>query len=333
METFDDARFISTGELPDPGLVRLAIDAAHERYRGENAGRPSATYPALARVPAHLFGLCAAGVAGGVYAAGDADHGFALMSVAKPFVFALVCEALGAGEARRRLGANATGLPFNSAGAVERSPDGRTNPMVNAGAIATVSLAPGDGVEEKWRFVQEGLSRFAGRELPLDADVFPSAAATNHRNRALANLVSTFGLLGCDPVDAVDLYTRQSCLQVTATDLAVMGATLANGGINPRTGARLVGPAACHYTLAVMATAGLYETSGDWLYEVGVPGKSGIGGGIVVVSPGKGGLATFAPPLDEFGNSVRGQLAAGYLSRRLGLTLFAAEPVAAAGRS
>src|SRR5215211_800686 len=147
-----------------------------------------------------------------------------------------------------------------------------------------------------------------------------------HRNRALANLLESYGRLGCDPVEAVDLYTRQSCLRVSVTELAVMGATLANGGVNPLTGERVVDAAVCHFTLAVMTTAGLYETSGDWLYDVGVPGKSGIGGGIVVVSPGKGALATFAPPLDGFGNSVKGQLAARFLSRRLGLTLFASEP-------
>ncbi|MFD0524116.1 glutaminase [Paractinoplanes durhamensis] len=200
--------------------------------------------------------------------------------------------------------------------------------MVNSGAIGAVSLAPGAGVEEKWRFVRDGLSRFAGRELTLDEEIHPSVAAGNHRNRALANLLSTYGNLGCDPDDAVDLYTRQSCLLVTAEDLAAMGAVLANGGVHPRTGVRLVAPEVCHYTLAVMATAGLYETSGDWLYEVGAPGKSGIGGGIVVVSPGKGALAAFSPPLDDFGNSVRGQLAAGHLARRLGLTLFASEPSA-----
>jgi len=322
----DDEAYVSTGRLPSARNVMKALDEAYAKFRHEDGGAPSTLYPALARVPAHLYGLCAAGVRGGIYPAGDAEHGFALMSVAKPFVFALVCEAFGAAEMRRRLGANATGLPFNSAAAVERSPDGRTNPMVNAGAIGTVSLAPGGDVEAKWKFVQEGLSRFAGRELPLDEEVFPSASATNHRNRALANLLQTYGFLGCTPAEAVDLYTRQSCLRVTATDLAVMGATLANGGVNPRTGERLAGPAACHHTLAVMATAGLYETSGDWLYDVGVPGKSGIGGGIVVVSPGKGALAAFSPPLDGYGNSVRGQLAAGFLSKRLGLTLFASRP-------
>jgi glutaminase len=277
-------------------------------------------------VPADLFGICAVGTRGGVYAIGDADHGFAIMSVAKPFVFALVCQALGPEEARDRLGANATGLAFNSLAAVERGPNGRTNPMVNAGAIATASLAPGASQDERWEFLRDGLSRFAGRPVSLDEEVYASASATNHRNRALANLLETYGRLGCDPAEAVDRYTRQSCLRVSVTELAVMGATLANGGVNPRTGERVVDAAVCHFTLAVMTTAGLYETSGDWLYDVGVPGKSGIGGGIVVVSPGKGALATFAPPLDGFGNSVKGQLAARFLSRRLGLTLFASEP-------
>jgi glutaminase len=322
----DDVPYVSTGQLPSPVQVRRAVDEAYERYWAAAGGQRSRVYPALARVPADLFGICAVGTRGGVHATGDADHGFTIMSVAKPFVFALVCQALGPEEARERLGANATGLPFNSLAAVERGPDGRTNPMVNAGAIATASLVPGGSQDERWEFLREGLSRFAGRPLSLDEEVYASASATNHRNRALANLLETYGSLGCDPAEAVDLYTRQSCLQVSATGLAVMGATLANGGVNPLTGERVVDGAVCHFTLAVMTTAGLYETSGDWLYDVGVPGKSGIGGGIVVVSPGKGALATFAPPLDTFGNSVKGQLAARFLSRRLGLTLFASEP-------
>jgi glutaminase len=321
-----EAAYVSTGQLPSPEQVRRSADEAYERYRTESAGERSRVYPALSRVPADLFAICAAGTRGGLYAAGDADCGFTIMSVAKPYVFALVCETLGPQEMRRRLGVNATGLPFNSLAAVERGQDGRTNPMVNPGAIGTASLAPGNGVEAKWAFLHTGLSRFAGRVLQLDEEVFASASVTNHRNRALADLLETYGLLGCGPMEAVDLYTRQSCVRVTATDLALMGATLANGGVNPRTKERVVEAAVCHFTLAVMATAGLYETSGEWLYDVGVPGKSGIGGGIVVVSPGKGALATFAPPLDGFGNSVKGQLAARFLSRRLGLTLFASEP-------
>jgi glutaminase len=322
----DDTPYVSTGRLPSPDEVRRCVDEAYERYRTETAGTPSHVYPALARVPAGLFAICAAGTRGGLHAAGDAGHGFTVMSVAKPFVFALICATVGPQEIRRRVGVNATGLPFDSLAAVERGPDGRTNPMVNSGAIATASLAPGASTEDRWAFRREGLSRFAGRELLVDEEVYASASATNHRNRALADLLATYGLLSCDPAAAVELYTRQSCLRVTTTDLALMGATLADGGVHPRTGQRVVDPDICHFTLAVMATAGLYETSGDWLYDVGVPGKSGIGGGIVVVSPGKGALATFAPPLDAYGNSVRGRLAARFLSRRLGLTLFASEP-------
>jgi glutaminase len=277
-------------------------------------------------VPAGLFGICAVGTSGSVYAAGDAGHGFAVMSVAKPFVFALICQALGPEEARRRVGVNATGLAFNSLAAVERGQDGRTNPMVNAGAIATTSLVPGATAEARWAFLLDGLSRFAGRSLALDEEVYASASATNHRNRRIAGLLADHGRLWCDPAEAVDRYTRQSSLRVSATELAVMGATLADGGVNPLTREQVVDAAVCHFTLAVMTTAGLYETSGDWLYDVGVPAKSGIGGGIVVVAPGKGALATFAPPLDGFGNSVKGQLAARFLSRRLGLSLFVSEP-------
>jgi glutaminase len=194
--------------------------------------------------------------------------------------------------------------------------------MVNPGAIATTSLAPGDTAEAKWRFIHAGLSRFAGRELRLDDEVYASVSATNYHNRAIANLLQSSGRIYWDPAEAIDLYTRQSCLTVTAADLAVMGATLADGGVNPVTGARVARQAICHYALAVMATAGMYETSGDWLYNVGVPGKSGIAGGIVAVSPGKGGLGTFAPLLDDAGNSVKGQLVAKFLSERLGLSLF-----------
>ena len=322
----DPGRYVSTGALPSPDDVRTVVSEAYERYRSDDTGSNSQVYPALARVPSDLFGVCVVSVGGDVFAVGDSGVEFTLMSVAKPFVFALVCEALGPETARERLGVNATGLPFNSLTAVELSDDGRTNPMVNAGAIATTSLAPGETSEAKWSFLLEGLSRFAGRTLSLDGEVYASASATNHRNQAIARLLESLDRLDADPEEATDLYTRQSCLAVTARDLAVMGATLADGGVNPLTGDIVVDPAVCRYVLAVMTTAGLYETSGDWLYEVGLPGKSGIGGGIVTVSPGKGGLGTFAPLLDEAGNSVKGQLVARYLARRLGLDLFASEP-------
>jgi glutaminase len=170
------------------------------------------------------------------------------------------------------------------------------------------------------------LSRFAGRQLPLNEEVYASASATNFRNQSLARMLQSFGRIYSDPAEAVDLYTRQCSLNISAKDLAVMGATLADGGVNPVTKERVVDPLTCHYALAVMATAGLYETSGDWLYEIGLPGKSGIGGGIVGVSPGKGGVGTFAPRLDAAGNSVKGQLAAKFLSQHLGMDLFVSKP-------
>jgi len=323
-----EAAFVSTGHLPPNRRVQELVEAAYERFRLNGDGANSEVYPALARVSPDLFGICVAATDGHVYAAGDLDAAFALMSVAKPFVFALVCQAIGPAEARRLVGANATGLPFNSLDAVRQSDDGRTNPMVNPGAIATTSLAPGDTAEEKWRAIHEVLSGFAGRTLELDEETYASASATNHRNRELAGLLESRARIFCDPAIALDLYTRQSCLTVTARDLAVMGATLADGGVNPLTGSGVIDAALCHHTLAVMTTAGLYETSGDWLYDVGLPAKSGIGGGIVTVSPGKGGLGTYAPRLDEAGNSVKGQRAARFLSQQLGLDLFVSRPVA-----
>jgi len=318
--------FVSTGRLPSPELAQKLVDGAYERYRTNADGAVSRVYPALERVPRDSFGICVAGIGGNVYGAGEIAAEFTIMSVAKPFVYALVCEELGGSDLRRLIGVNATGLPFNSLAAVEQGQDGRTNPMVNPGAIAVTSLVPGAGVEEKWRFIHNGLSRFAGRALTLDEEVYGSASETNHRNQSLARLLQSFGRLYADPAEAVDLYTRQSCLNVTAQDLAVMGATLANGGVNPRTQYRVIDAESCHCTLAVMTTAGLYETSGDWLYDIGLPGKSGIGGGIVTVSPGKGGLGTFAPLLDGAGNSVKGQLSARFLSRSLGLDLFVSKP-------
>jgi glutaminase len=323
-----DSAFVSTGELPPPELARKLVAEAHERYRSTADGAVSEVYPALARVPPDLFGICVVATHGAIFSVGDAEVEFAIMSVAKPFVFALVCETLGPEDARRLLGVNSTGLAFNSLSAIERSADGRTNPMVNPGAIAATSLVPGADAEAKWEVVRDGLSRFAGRELSLDDDTYRSASETNARNQSIARLLQSYGRIQGDPAVATDLYTRQSCLNVTARDLAVMGATLADGGVNPVTGERVVDAITCRYTLAVMATAGLYENSGDWLYDVGLPGKSGIGGGIITVAPGKGGLGTFSPRLDEAGNSVRGQLAARFVSRRLGLDIFLSSPAA-----
>ena len=322
----DPAPFVSTGELPEPQRVEAALTEAHERFSLLGDGRVSQAYSELAQMPAELFGISVVGVGGNEFSVGDARREFTIMSVSKAFVFALICGELGPECARELIGVNATGLSFDSVDAIASSPDGRTNPMVNPGAIAAASLAPGDDLAQRWSFLHDGLSRFAGRRLELHEGVCEAALATNERNREIARELVRRERIHCDPDEAVELYSRQCCLLTSARDLAVMGATLADGGVNPITGERVVDAPVCRHALAAMLSAGMYESSGDWLYAVGLPAKSGIGGGIVTVSPGKGAMGTFSPPLDPGGTSVRGSLAARYLSVRLGLDLLGSVP-------
>ena len=323
---------VSTGHLPSSDRVATLVAEAYEAFSAVNDGKNADYIPALSAVPSDLFALCVAGTNGVIHAVGDSNYEFSIQSVSKPFVFALVCQAIGEDKAREKLGVNSTGLPFNSVIAIERTEEGTTNPMVNAGAIAAASLAPGETVDGKWQFIREGLSAFAGRELEINIEVHRSEAAANQRNQGIANLLQAYGRIYFDPAEATEVYTRQCSLNVTAKDLAVMAATLANGGVNPVTRNRIIDAIHCQHVLAVMVTAGLYENSGDWLYETGVPGKSGVSGGMVAVSPGKGGLGVFAPPLDAAGNSVKGQLVTKFLSERLGLNLFASRPQDPDGR-
>ena len=323
----DAPTLVSTGALPRVELVREFVDAAHQAFREVTDGAVADYIPALAQASPDLFGIAVVGVGGDGAAAGDSAHPFTIQSVVKPFQFALVCEALGHREVRERLGVNATGLPFDSVMAVELAADGLTNPLVNPGAIATTSLVPGRTAELKWAFLRDGLSRFAGRELEVDEGVLASERDTNDRNEAVARLLSARGRMYFDADETTDVYTQECSLLVTAADLALMGATLADGGVNPVTRRRVVSSDTCRRTLALMLTAGLYELSGDWLYEIGLPAKSGVSGGIVTVAPGKGALATFSPPLDPAGNSVRGQLTTKMLSTALGLDLLASQPV------
>ena len=317
---------VSTGVLPSDADVRAAVSDAFEESRRHDGGTVADYIPALASAPADAFGVCVAGVDGRIFALGDADVEFTIQSISKVFVFALVCDTLGPEEARQRLGVNATGLPFDSVMGVELNAHRTMNPMVNAGALATTSLVEGDTAEEKFDRIAEALSKFAGHHLDVDEEVYRSETTVNFRNRGIAHLLYGYGRMYADPELATDVYTKQCALRVTARDLAVMGATLADGGVNPLTGVRAVDAACCRRVLAVLATAGLYERSGDWLYDIGLPGKSGISGGLVTVSPGKGGVGTYAPPLDDAGNSVRGQRVTTDLSERLGLNLFASAP-------
>jgi glutaminase len=321
------AAAVSTGELPTQEVVKSLLEEIYDQYRSLDEGAVADYIPALATTDPSLFGVSIFGTHGRGASVGDAEYQFSIQSISKAFVFALVCDAIGHEEAHRLLGVNATGLAFNSVMAIELNNERTMNPMVNAGAMATTSLVPGATPDDRWEFIRLGLSRFAGRQLQLDAEVYASESSTNLRNQGIAHLLQSYDRLYADPDETTDVYTRQCSILVSAADLAVMGATLANGGVNPMTGEKVIEAFDCKHVLAAMATAGLYEHSGDWLYEVDLPGKSGVSGGIVTISPGKGGLGTFSPPLDEAGNSVRGQRATRHVSEKLGLNIFASKPV------
>lgn len=317
---------VSTGTLPGWDQVDAEVLAAHRRYAADTEGAVADYIPILGRVDPELFGIAVADTAGGRHSAGDVEVEFSIQSISKALVYAHVSQELGHRLVSERIGVDNTGLAFNSVMAIELNAGNPMNPMVNAGAMATTALVPGATAAEQWETVRTVLSEFAGRQLVLDGEVYHSEMQTNSRNRAIAQLLESYGRIEGDPLEVVDVYTRQCALRVTAQDLAIMGATLADGGVNPVTGRRVVSEESCRDTLAVLAATGMYERSGQWLFEIGIPAKSGVAGGILAVAPGKGGIGTFAPRLDPAGNSVRGQRAIKYLSRTLGLNLFASEP-------
>lgn len=323
MDVDDVEQVAATGALPRWDRVEHLVVEAHARYRDLTAGAVADYIPVLATADPALFGVSVAVVDGEMHEAGDTRVEFSVQSISKAFVYALVCEAYGHDAVRDRVGVNNTGLPFNSVMALELNDGHPMNPMVNTGALTATAMMPGGTPAEQWENIRTGLSRFAGRPLELDGVVYRSESETNIRNRAIARLLESYGRIQTDPLEVVDVYTRQCALRVTARDLAVMGATLADGGVNPVTGQRVVSAQVCRDTLAVLASTGLYERSGEWLFEIGLPAKSGVAGGVVAVAPGKGAIGTFSPPLDSAGNSVRGQRATAYLSRALGLNLFA----------
>lgn len=322
-DVLDVAQQTSTGSLPQAQTVSDLLSEAHRRYTTHHDGAVADYIPVLAEADPGSFGLSLVTVDGTVHEAGDTEVAFSIQSISKAFVFALACEELGHERVHEVVGVNNTGLPFNSVMAIELNNGSPMNPMVNAGAIATTGLISAPSGEARWQRVHEGLSRFAGRELMLDETVYRSEAETNFRNRAIGKLLQSYGKLEVDPLETVDIYTRQCSLAVTAHDLAVMGATLADGGVNPITGEQVVSAEVSRDTLSVLASCGMYERSGEWLFEIGLPAKSGVSGGIVAVSPGKGAVGAYSPPLDSAGNSVRGQRACAFLSRALGLNLFA----------
>jgi glutaminase len=292
-----------------PAPIPAALDAAYAKYRTLEEGKNADYIPALAQVDPKLFGIAVVTVDGKTFQKGDVASPFSIQSISKVFTLASVIETAGAEAVLEKIGVDATGQVFNSIVAIELMKGKEMNPFVNPGAIATTSLVEGKTPEEKWARIIGIHEAFAGRKLTVNQEVYKSESDTNERNRAIALLMHAYGRLYYDPLVSTDLYTRQCSISVTASDLAVMAATLANGGKNPITGKQVISSDHALRVLAVMATAGLYDDSGIWLYRVGLPAKSGVGGGIIAVAPGRFGIAVFSPPLDAAGNSVRAQKA------------------------
>lgn len=306
----------------DLSNISAVVADAHAKY-GTLVGGANASYiPYLASVPSQLAAVAAVTVGGRVVKAGDADYAFAIESISKVFTLALVLEDVGADAVRAKVGADPTGLPFNSVMALELHGGKPLSPLVNAGAMSSVSLVKAQGAEERWARILDMQRRLAGRQIELSAEVNQSEQTTNFHNRAIAWLLYSAGTMYCDPMEACDVYTRQCSTLITTVDLATMGATLANGGVNPVTRERVLTAAKVPPILAEMTMEGLYDASGDWAYTVGLPGKSGVGGGILAVVPGVMAIAGFAPPLDPVGNSVRGQAMVAHVARELGCNLY-----------
>lgn len=305
---------ITTGAITAENLKKADVDAtlkkAHDQYKGLNEGKNADYIPALAKVPSNYYGIVLVTPDGQVSQVGDVDKQFSIQSICKVFTMAQVLKESGEKAILNGVGADATGMKFNSIIAIEQNKGKEMNPLVNAGAIAVMSQVQGANPQDRWNKIIALYSDFAGRQLEVNQEVYKSESETNQRNQAIGQLMNAYGLIKTSTsAEAVDLYTRACSVNVTAKDLAVMAATLANGGKNPVTKKQVVEPKQVAQILAVMATAGLYDDSGKWLFMTGLPAKSGVGGGIIAVSPGKFGVAVFSPPLDEAGNSVRAQKA------------------------
>ena len=301
--------------------VKKALDEALLRFSSNQHGKNASYIPYLASVPPHLFGISIMFCDGTHAEVGDTDYAFAIESISKVFTLARVLDEVGPQVLRSKIGCDPTGEPFNSVIALELHKGRPLNPFVNAGAMATVSLLEADSAQARWDQIQATYNAFAGRELMLNDEVYQSEASSNQHNRGIAWLLQSYGYMHADPMQVCDVYTRQCSMSITCHDLVTMGATLANGGVNPVTDKQVVAAKNVAPILSEMTLNGLYDTTGDWYYKVGLPGKSGVGGGILAVVPGVCAIAAFAPPLDVAGNSVRGQLAAEYLSRTLNLSL------------
>lgn len=316
-------------------IVTSFLDIVHDRLVSDRRGAVADYIPQLADADPELFGIALCGLNGRVYESGDTGVEFTIQSVSKPFVYSLALDDQGLDAVHDRVGAEPSGEAFNSV-KLEAGTGRPPNPMVNAGAIVTTSLVSGRSTEDRFARILARLSAFAGRDLRVDDAVLASEQTSGDRNRALAYLMHGAGSLTTPVLDTLDTYFRQCSVLVTARDIAVMGATLASGGVNPVTGRRVTSAETCQHVMTIMATCGMYDYAGEWLLRAGLPAKSGVAGGLVASSPGEFGLGLFSPRLDSSGASVRGVAAAQQLATRFGLhvlhrplTLSASEVMAA----
>jgi glutaminase len=312
---------------PTREQVQAAVNEAYEKFKSNTEGKNADYIPELGKVDSKLYGIAIVTADGQTLTAGDVATAFSIQSISKVFSLALAMEELGPDKVFEKIGSEPTGRPFNSVEAVVDMPTHTGNPLVNAGAIATVSLISAPSADAKWNKILAFYSKAAGEKLSLLNDVYKSEAATNTGNKALAALLLKYERIYADTLESVDVYTKQCSVGVTAKDLAVMGATLANNGVNPLTGEQVIKRENVPEILSAMTMAGLYDGSGGWAWHVGLPAKSGVGGGIIAVVPGKGAIAVFAPPLDKAGNSVKAQLAIAYVADKLGINLYSPRSV------
>ena len=306
-----------------------ALDELYLKYRDLDEGKVATYIPELAKVDPKLFGIAVCTVDGQCFTAGDWEHPFTIQSVSKPFIYGMALEECGRETVLRKVGVEPTGEKFNAIIELEHSSKRPLNPMVNAGAMATSSLIKGDTPSERFNRLLEAFGRYTGRQMSADMAVFLSERTTGHRNRAIAHLLLNFEMLGPNVEETLDLYFQQCSLEVTTRDLSVMAACLANKGVNPITDERALSTQYIQDLLSVMLTCGLYDFAGEWAYRVGLPAKSGVGGGMVAVSPGCAGIGVFSPLLDDRGTPLRAIKVCEELSRRFGLHVFAPSQISA----
>jgi len=312
---------------PNRERVEAIVREAYDRFRSDTTGKNADYIPYLAQVDPRLFGVAIVSTDNQVFELGDVNYSFSIQSISKVYTLALAMEELGYDKVFQRIGSEPTGRQFNSVPAVVDMPTHTGNPFVNAGAIATTSLISGRNEDEKWNKILDFYSRVAGEKLVLIDEVYKSEAATNAGNKALAMLLAKYERIYADPFESVDIYTKQCSVGANATQLARMGAVLANNGRNPATGEQVIKSEDVPYILSTMTMAGLYDGSGGWAWHVGLPAKSGVGGGIIAIVPGKGAIAVFSPRLDEAGNSVRAQKVIEFVANKLDFNLFSPSSV------